>query len=137
MGTGFGRLRRAGWVGAWLAGTAMAGVQGAAAQGVTGLTVFGDSYAYTGNVVRFTGRPLGAPYVNGRYSNGANFVDGLQAIYGLPDPAVTNSAVGGAQTGTGNVGSALLPGLNPGGGVPGERPAPRSGQPCRHQYRRQ
>ena len=48
MQTGFGRLRRARIVAAWLAGTALAGIQGAAAQGVTGLTVFGDSYADTG-----------------------------------------------------------------------------------------
>ncbi|WP_053080615.1 autotransporter domain-containing protein [Methylobacterium variabile] len=111
MQTGFGRLRRARIVAAWLAGTALAGIQGAAAQGVTGLTVFGDSYADTGNIVRLTGRPLPAPYLNGRYSNGANFVDGLQAIYGLSDGAVANYAVGGAQTGTSNVSSPLLPGL--------------------------
>ncbi|MBY0297812.1 MAG: autotransporter domain-containing protein [Methylobacterium sp.] len=105
---GIGAGRRAGWA-LWLAGTALAGAP-AAAQGVTGLTVFGDSYADTGNVVRLSGRPLPFPYVNGRYSNGANVVDGLQAIYGLPDAAVRNFAIGGAKTDTTNV-SPLLPGF--------------------------
>ncbi len=108
MGNGFGRLRRAGWVGAWLAGTALAGVQGARGAGRD------RAYGLRRQLRRYRNRrapdrpPLPAPYVNGRYSNGANFVDGLQAIYGLPGNAVANYAVGGAQTGTGNVGSPLL-----------------------------
>lgn len=120
MGSMARRARRAGWAALCITGAALAGphgaqaqsaqVQSTQAQSVTGLTVFGDSYADTGNVVRLSGRPLPFPYVNGRYSNGANFVDGVQAAYGLPDAAVANYAIGGAKTGTTNV-SPLLPGF--------------------------
>ncbi|MDP4023449.1 autotransporter domain-containing protein [Methylobacterium sp. NEAU 140] len=94
-----------------LTAAAAAASSGAAAQGVSSMTVFGDSYADTGNVVRLTGQPLPFPYVNGRFSNGANFIDGLQAIYVLPPAAVANYAVGGAQTGATNVDPGL-PGLS-------------------------
>lgn len=88
-------------------GMVLAISHGAVAQGVSRLVVFGDSYADTGNQVRLSGMPLPPIYVNGRFSNGANFVDGLQASYGLPDTAVVNYAVGGAKTDATNV----VPGL--------------------------
>jgi outer membrane lipase/esterase len=86
----------------------------ALAQGTafTGISAFGDSYADTGAAPGGAFRLLGFPcppgpptYPTCRFSNGTNFADTLQSIYGLP--GLTNYAIGGAQTGSTNV----IPGL--------------------------
>jgi len=78
------------------------------AQPFTGITDFGDSYADTGAAPGGAFRLLGFPCPAGpptnptcRFSQGTNFVDSLQSIYNLP--ALTNYAIGGAQTGNTNV----------------------------------
>ena len=78
----------------------------------TSITGFGDSYADTGSAPGGAFRLLGfpcpvgpPPYPTCRFSGGTNFVDSLQTIYNLP--ALTNYAIGGAQTGNTNV----IPGL--------------------------
>jgi phospholipase/lecithinase/hemolysin/uncharacterized protein YhjY with autotransporter beta-barrel domain len=82
--------------------------------GFTGITDFGDSYADTGSapggLLRLLGFscPSNLPGLTTcRFSGGTNFVDSLQAIYGLPQ--ATNYAFGGAQTGDTNV--VPVPGL--------------------------
>ncbi|MFW2405785.1 MAG: SGNH/GDSL hydrolase family protein [Gammaproteobacteria bacterium] len=71
------------------------------ATGVSGLVVFGDSLSDTGNLFAATGGDIPPfPYFDGRFSNGAIWVDTLTSSLGV---AVDNYAVGGAQTGTGNV----------------------------------
>ncbi|MBI2733159.1 MAG: PEP-CTERM sorting domain-containing protein [Aquabacterium sp.] len=74
------------------------------------LVVFGDSLSDTGNLfaltesVTGTGQP-GAPYVDGRFSNGPVAVETMASKLGLP---LTDFAYGGAQTGLGNYGGAKL-----------------------------
>lgn len=73
----------------------------------TSLTVFGDSLSDTGNISLATsGGTPGAPYYNGRFSNGPIWIDVLAAGLGTPTGAVpslaggSNYAFGGARTGT-------------------------------------
>ena len=79
----------------------LAGVSGEARAQVafTGIQAFGDSYADTGNLWKFTGGIGQFPvYPTGRFSGGTNFVDTTSALLGIPQ---LNYAVGGAKT-TGN-----------------------------------
>jgi outer membrane lipase/esterase len=69
--------------------------------------VFGDSLSDTGNVFIATGGATpGAPYFDGRFSNGPVWIDGLAAGLAMPLGAVpslaggNNYAFGGARTGT-------------------------------------
>jgi phospholipase/lecithinase/hemolysin/uncharacterized protein YhjY with autotransporter beta-barrel domain len=68
---------------------------------------FGDSYADIGNVVALD-PSLKAIYPTGRFSGGTNFVDTLATHYGVPE---ANFAFGGAQAGSANISSPLLPGF--------------------------
>jgi len=76
------------------------------------LVVFGDSLSDNGNLfaltqaVTGTGTP-GAPYVNGRFSNGPVAVEDMAAKLNL---SLTDYAYGGAQTGLGNLGGTKLNG---------------------------
>lgn len=77
----------------------------AAAQRVSRIVAFGDSYADTGNVIPFLlASPLVDPatkaqlrtlYPTGRFSGGTNYIDNLSQILGAP---ATNFAIGGALT---------------------------------------
>lgn len=69
------------------------------------LVVFGDSLSDTGNLFELTGGtyPPSPPYFNGRFSNGPIWIDYLTTSLGLTAADVNNFAVGGAQTGEGNV----------------------------------
>ena len=70
------------------------------------LVVVGDSLSDPGNLFAITSAlaPLGLqpvpspPYVEGRFSNGPVWVEGLAAGLGLSGPAVVNLATGGART---------------------------------------
>lgn len=71
------------------------------------IVVFGDSLSDTGNAFEGTlhKEPPSPPYFEGRFSNGAVWVELLARQFGLEaEPAIrggTNYAVGGAKTGTG------------------------------------
>ncbi|KAJ3157939.1 hypothetical protein HDU89_000318 [Geranomyces variabilis] len=68
-------------------------VQGASpATNFTSLVVFGDSFSDTGNVFKAYGIPQ-APYYQGRYSNGPNWVDHLATRL---NATMNNHAFGGA-----------------------------------------
>lgn len=92
----------------------------ASAQSYGRVVGFGDSLTDNGNIA-VVAAPAYAPpppYYGGRFSNGPTFIEDLQKL-GLPSTlghfgTVTGStdfAVGGAETGTGNYGNALLPGM--------------------------
>lgn len=76
------------------------------------LVVFGDSLSDNGNLFALTkavtgvGQP-GAPYVDGRFSNGPVAVETMASKLSLP---LVDFAYGGAQTGLGNYASAKLNG---------------------------
>jgi outer membrane lipase/esterase len=95
---------------------AMSGVSAKAGQ-YTGLYVFGDSLSDVGNVSLGTGGAIpGAPYFNGRFTNGPNWVDDLSTKLGLGPvgPALaggTDFAFGGAVTGPAIPGQSLVPNL--------------------------
>jgi outer membrane lipase/esterase len=81
-----------------LAGAALLPMNGEARAQVafTGIQAFGDSYADTGNLWKFTGGVGQLPlYPTGRFSGGTNFVDTTSALLGIPQ---INYAVGGAKT---------------------------------------
>jgi outer membrane lipase/esterase len=80
----------------------------AAAQRVTRIVAFGDSYADTGNFFALTGIPRPSVYPNGRFSNGTNFVDTMSQILGVRDD---NFAIGGAFTNNGNINGPGIPGF--------------------------
>ena len=74
----------------------------------TTIQAFGDSYADIGNAFRLAGIPNPPQYPTGRFSGGTNFIDTTSALLGIPQ---VNFAVGGATSGTTNVGSPFLPGF--------------------------
>jgi uncharacterized protein YhjY with autotransporter beta-barrel domain/phospholipase/lecithinase/hemolysin len=80
----------------------------ASAQRITRVVAFGDSYADDGNLFELLGIPRPAPYANGRFSNGTNFVDTISQILQVP---VDNFAIGGAFTGNGNINGPGIPGF--------------------------
>lgn len=72
--------------------------------------VFGDSLSDTGNLFNLSGggKPLSPPYFNGRETNGLIWSETMSNDLGV---VLTTYAVGGAQTGTGNVNSDDFPGV--------------------------
>lgn len=68
------------------------------------LLVVGDSLSDNGNLFGLTGgtNPASPPYSNGRFSNGQVFSEILPGLLGVDDSAVTNIAIGGAESGTAN-----------------------------------
>ncbi|MBA2932483.1 autotransporter domain-containing protein [Sphingomonas sp. CGMCC 1.13654] len=73
------------------------------------VVAFGDSYADIGNVAALApGLFNFTVYPTGRFSGGTNFVDTLATHYGVPE---ANFAFGGAQAGSANIASPLLPGF--------------------------
>lgn len=73
------------------------------------VVAFGDSYADIGNVAALApGLFDFTVYPTGRFSGGTNFVDTLADHYGVPE---ANFAFGGAQAGSANIASPLLPGF--------------------------
>ena len=73
------------------------------AYGFSDLIVFGDSLSDVGNIFDNSfGFAVADPYVNGRLTNGDNYVDYLAPLLGLPAPTHSgdgglNYAHGGAQ----------------------------------------
>ena len=78
---------------------------------ISQIFVFGDSLADTGNAFEATGGglPPSPTYFNGRVTNGLVWVEPMASDLGV---SITNYAVAGAQTGTGNVNSGLFPVLD-------------------------
>lgn len=73
--------------------------------GFTQIVSFGDSISDTGNTFLAAGIP-GAPYFEGRFSNGPVWVEVLAGLIGVAPPAPslvggTNNSWGGAETGVG------------------------------------
>ena len=76
-----------------LVATAFAVATPAAAQRVTRIVAFGDSYADDGNLFQLIGQPFPAPFPTGRFSGGTNYIDTLSQLLNVP---VDNFAIGGA-----------------------------------------
>lgn len=75
--------------------------------------VFGDSLSDDGNIFALTqgAVPPTPPYFNGRFSNGPVWVEYLAPTLGLTFNSANDVALGGATTGTQNVGN--IPGIPP------------------------
>ncbi len=83
------------------------------------IIAFGDSLSDTGNLFKLTsflptGGIPGAPYYQGRFSNGRVAVESMASALGLP---LTSQAIGGAQTGPGNEAGAVLYGTGVSGQI--------------------
>jgi phospholipase/lecithinase/hemolysin len=85
---------------------------GASAATIDAIYAFGDSLSDVGNVFALTGIPV-APYVNGQFSNGPVWVQGLAAGLGLAP--LTPSLLGGTDYayGSGETGNASFDPSNP------------------------
>lgn len=103
-----------------LAGVAALAVASSAAAQAGNLYVFGDSLSDNGNLYKLTGEP-GAPYYEGRFSNGPVWVEYLPALTGLGFTPSQDYAYGGAFTGPltidgqsigTNLDGATLPGIS-------------------------
>lgn len=85
----------------------------AAAQTVTRIVAFGDSYADDGNFFEIV-PPSALPanirqiYPTGRFSGGTNFIDTMSQLLSVP---VDNFAIGGAFTNNGNINGPGIPGF--------------------------
>ena len=66
------------------------------------LVVFGDSLSDTGNLYAMTGLPPSPPNADGRFSDGAVWVEYLAGYLGISPVDTLNLAVGGATSGHGN-----------------------------------
>jgi outer membrane lipase/esterase len=91
-------------------------VSSANADSFDAIYTFGDSLSDAGNAYLASGGTIpGAPYSNGRFSNGNVWVQDVAAAYGLPAAATpslaggTDYAVGGALSGSANPGDLLTP----------------------------
>lgn len=84
-----------------------------AAQNYEDIYVFGDSFSDTGNAFNATNRtfPPSPTYFDGRFSNGAVWVEYLAQDLGLSFNPRNNFAYGGATTGVNNISNPTLPGL--------------------------
>src|SRR5438270_13345356 len=73
----------------------------AAAQQISRIIVFGDSYADIGNALRLAGinPATTGVYTTGRFSGGTNYIDTLSTLLQVPQ---YNFAIGGARTNNGN-----------------------------------
>ena len=80
------------------------------AQAIQGFTVFGDSLSDNGNAFRATNGlfPPSPPYFNGRFTNGAVWIEDLATSLNL---TTANFAFGGATSGTTNTAIPFLPGV--------------------------
>jgi outer membrane lipase/esterase len=91
------------------AGLLLAAGPVAAQTSLNRIQAFGDSYADTGNLWKFTGGIGQLPlYPTGRFSGGTNFVDTTSALLGIPQ---LNYAIGGANAGATNVVAPGIPGF--------------------------
>ena len=90
-------------VATFLAGSTLS----ARASSFSSIVVYGDSLSDNGNLYRATGGLVpGAPYVNGRFSNGPVAVEQLASQLAAP---LYDFAFGGATTGIGNIGDGGTP----------------------------
>ncbi|MGR8919153.1 MAG: SGNH/GDSL hydrolase family protein [Gammaproteobacteria bacterium] len=82
--------------------TLLAGLAQAATQPISRVFAFGDSLSDVGNLYDLTAgaRPPSPDYFDGRFSNGALWVELMSVDLGVE---LSNYAVGGAKTGSGNV----------------------------------
>ncbi|HEV2675112.1 MAG TPA: autotransporter domain-containing protein [Aliidongia sp.] len=73
----------------------------------TGIHVFGDSLSDNGNIPKLygvTARPS-PPYYPGRFSNGPAYAEYLPSLLNVPEARFTDDALGGALSGTTNLGN--------------------------------
>lgn len=118
------RAAAAALIAAGLLGTAL---PAAATSPFSSLFVFGDSLSDNGNLFNAIGAP-GAPYVQGRFSNGPVAAEYVAAYLGLTQPGqLVDIAFGGAETGTGPFGIGVLSQVAAFAGALGGNPAPQSG----------
>jgi len=70
----------------------------------SGIVIFGDSLSDPGNIPRFFGINYPpAPYFENQFSNGPIYAKSLDALFGISTP-LQDFAIGGAGTGTNNIG---------------------------------
>jgi len=70
----------------------------------SGIVIFGDSLSDPGNIPKFFGIDYPpAPYFENQFSNGPIYAKSLDALFGISTP-LQDFAIGGAGTGTNNIG---------------------------------